>query len=377
MAAFIAQSAAEGYYELSARETFWRDHQPYLLSRGYALRPRYTPGWSAPWIGTDISPLHFEESVISRYGHVMDARRLSDGTIVSIKWSPAKEHTANELTVLQLVSTPDMLADPRNHANPLLDWFNNPGEPGFFLVTPWLYGLDLVPLENVNEVVDMMLQLFEGLAFLHEHRVAHRDCTNRNILQDVRPAFRKVPHPQGNYMTYDNETLPSPVARCRCKPSIRYYFIDFGISSKFEGDGGHLVTGILGRDPTAPELSPDVPYDPFKLDVYILGNFFMQEYLEKYSNLAFLRPLLRRMTRPTPESRPTMEEALRRLRRVAEQPSGLWFRWRLRARTEGYLESLVRDVFAITREGYYQARHLVLGGDELSFGRPRAQSGRQ
>ncbi|KAI0722005.1 hypothetical protein C8T65DRAFT_724342 [Cerioporus squamosus] len=56
---------------------------------------------------------------------------------------------------------------------------------------------------------------------------------------------------------------------------IDYYFIDFGISSHFEPDDtNRLVTGTKGLDEDVPELSADVPYDPFKVDIFILGNLF-------------------------------------------------------------------------------------------------------
>lgn len=56
---------------------------------------------------------------------------------------------------------------------------------------------------------------------------------------------------------------------------VRYYFADFGISVHMP-EGG-TVTGVLGRDQQPPELSATVPYDPFKLDVFITGNMLRQE----------------------------------------------------------------------------------------------------
>lgn len=58
-------------------------------------------------------------------------------------------------------------------------------------------------------------------------------------------------------------------------PSVRYYFTDFGISSWFKDQTQpRQVTGRHGQDKTVPELSDDEPYDPFKTDVYILGNLY-------------------------------------------------------------------------------------------------------
>ncbi|KAH9858389.1 hypothetical protein C2E23DRAFT_798334 [Lenzites betulinus] len=53
---------------------------------------------------------------------------------------------------------------------------------------------------------------------------------------------------------------------------VNYYFIDFGMSTRFTSESPRLVTGTLGLDREPPELSDDVPYDPFKLDIFLIGN---------------------------------------------------------------------------------------------------------
>ena len=55
--------------------------------------------------------------------------------------------------------------------------------------------------------------------------------------------------------------------------SMKYYFIDFGMSSYFPTDAPFkLVTGKLGCDREVPKLSDDVPYDPFFVDIFSIGN---------------------------------------------------------------------------------------------------------
>ena len=67
----------------------------------------------------------------------------------------------------------------------------------------------------------------------------------------------------------------------RSEAGVKYYYVDFGISVHIPPDVyPKLVTGHLGRDQTPPELSTTIPYDPFKLDVYILGNMFKTELLD-------------------------------------------------------------------------------------------------
>lgn len=63
--------------------------------------------------------------------------------------------------------------------------------------------------------------------------------------------------------------------------SVKYYYIDFGISSRFDGEvANKRVLGSKGLDKSAPELSDTTPYDPFKLDIYLLGNFFREVFTE-------------------------------------------------------------------------------------------------
>lgn len=52
---------------------------------------------------------------------------------------------------------------------------------------------------------------------------------------------------------------------------VRYYYIDFGLSTCAQD----LTTGTLGQV-RAPELSATVAYDPYKLDVYGLGQTYRE-----------------------------------------------------------------------------------------------------
>jgi hypothetical protein len=43
------ESSHSYHPELRLDEHFWVDQQPFLLSRGYTLRPRYDPAWVPSW----------------------------------------------------------------------------------------------------------------------------------------------------------------------------------------------------------------------------------------------------------------------------------------------------------------------------------------
>ena len=120
---------------------------------------------------------------------------------------------------------------------------------------------------------------------------------------------------------YSGWATPVP----RSAVGVRYYFVDFGISTYIPEDAStKLVTGNLGRDQDPPELSTTIPYDPFKLDVFIIGNMFRQKLYEVsswltvifvtelrrrkiYTNIDFLLPLVEGMMHRKPEERPTAE----------------------------------------------------------------------
>ncbi len=70
------------------------------------------------------------------------------------------------------------------------------------------------------------------------------------------------------------EVMPLP----RAGRSVTYMYIDFGLSTWFAPGASPLVVGRVGRDKEAPELSSTVPYDPFKVDIYSLGNLFYKDF---------------------------------------------------------------------------------------------------
>lgn len=74
--------------------------------------------------------------------------------------------------------------------------------------------------------------------------------------------------------------LKSPVDPLpRSKHSVQYYYVDFGISSHFPSDSpSMMVTGVFGRNQNVPELSETVPYDPYKVDIFSMGQVFEEAF---------------------------------------------------------------------------------------------------
>ncbi|KAI0665622.1 hypothetical protein C8Q78DRAFT_1064157 [Trametes maxima] len=61
---------------------------------------------------------------------------------------------------------------------------------------------------------------------------------------------------------------------------------------------------------------PHVAYDPFKVDIFVLGAVLKRHILHNFSNVEMLVPIADRMTLTDPALRPTAAEALREWKTV-------------------------------------------------------------
>jgi hypothetical protein len=62
----VANHRPSYFAELTEDEELWRDRYTFLLDRGLQLRVRYEPGWTASWLGTNLSPTTCEDSIEKR-----------------------------------------------------------------------------------------------------------------------------------------------------------------------------------------------------------------------------------------------------------------------------------------------------------------------
>jgi serine/threonine protein kinase len=106
----------------------------------------------------------------------------------------------------------------------------------------------------------------------------YSDCAAENILMDGSNLYKDGWHPMNPWQARDGGDLF--LTRKRSEAEIKYYFIDFGLSTEFvPGQCERLVTGQKGRI-EAPEQNSGLPYDPFKLDVYCLGNVYQKKIVD-------------------------------------------------------------------------------------------------
>lgn len=169
-------------------EYFWRNHSKWLADLGYKLRPRYQEDWQPSWLKDDANK-HIlecedgESTMVSQYAPspllarsyslqvtvTMDAVRIFDGRIVSLKKTSKKDHPVEEDIVRYLNQAPSK-ADPTNHTVPVYDVLQSPLDPDcILLVMPYLARIYTVKFATVGEAVECFRQLFE-VSRLTSHR---------------------------------------------------------------------------------------------------------------------------------------------------------------------------------------------------------------
>ncbi|KAI0740795.1 kinase-like protein [Earliella scabrosa] len=344
-AARRARATQLGAHDLSPAERFWEERYLHLQRNGYLLRPRYSPSWKPSWLGTALSPLSCEDSIIifthrQSWG-IIDARQLRDGALVAIK---TVEKHSGEIEIAQFLTS---IHDSRNHCVPVLHVLADPIDlKRSLLVMPFLRDYNSPELGTIGDVIDFVDQTLEGLAFMHRHRVAHRDISVPNIMMDARPLYPKGYHPVQQDFTPDSLYPVTPLSRAH--NPVRYYYIDFGLSTHFPPGTSPYVVGDIGRDRDVPELSDDVPYDAFKVDIYSLGNVYDQEFQQKYKNVGFLYSLIDMMKQEDPRKRPPPEDIIAHWQTAKAGQKG-YYHYRLAAMSEQPIERMLNDTVAAFR----------------------------
>ncbi|KAG8956902.1 hypothetical protein FRC03_010723 [Tulasnella sp. 419] len=303
--------------QLTTSEHVWAQRYQFLVKNGYRLRSRYRPEWKPSWVKEDgtqdrLAAFLAEDSIPLTHASLLDAERISDGKTVILKYVSVE---SPEIRIGRYLSDRDLRSLPQNHSIPLLDVLYDPADLGHaILVFPLLRPITFPEFATVGECVDFMNQALEGLAFLHEHEIAHRDCAAANIMMDARLMFPNGWH--GINMARLPNGKPSDPGITRTEAGyVRYYFIDFGLSSR----GEYSVKGTQGIEP-APELEDGAneAYDPFKLDIYMLGMAFKDSILNRTRGAEFIvQPLLRSMLVKDPDRRPTPQDCIKLLEDLA------------------------------------------------------------
>ncbi|KAI9445849.1 hypothetical protein BJY52DRAFT_1314448 [Lactarius psammicola] len=303
---------------LSRSEVWWWDRYNDIKKCGYQLRPRCNSGWVPSWNGSnrDFS-VGDERPCLSLAA--MDAIRLHDGKRVTLK-KVLPEEGPHELQISQMFSSVEVATDPGNHCVPLLDIIELSPRSGSqkLMVFPRLCPFDRPPIQTFGEFVAFFTQICEGIQFMHQRNVAHRDCTAENIMSSRSKTYpnRFLPARIGGNRTFKGAVK----AYTRMRPPPRYYF--FGLELSVQYSSRDIIDEPWRRgDTPAPEHRSGEWCNPFHTDIYYIGNLVLQEFVEKCDGFEFMNDLVASMTEDDPAKRPLIEDVLQEFVRIRESLS--------------------------------------------------------
>jgi len=236
----------------------------------------------------------------------MDATCRRDGKHVMLK-KIYHDEGPHELTITQLFSSRELARDPRNHCVPLLDIIEIPQNGQKMMVMPLLRPFNDPHFQTFGEFVAFFTQICEGLQFMHERNIAHRDCTVNNIMFDPSEMYPQGFHPTQMDRSRDFKGRAKRYTRTQRPP--RYYLIDFGLSRQYRSRKA-LDVPLRGGDKSAPEHRNAARCNPFYTDIYYLGNLVRQEFIQKYNGFEFMQDLADEMTHINPVKRPLIEDVV-------------------------------------------------------------------
>ncbi|VDB94268.1 unnamed protein product [Peniophora sp. CBMAI 1063] len=303
---------------LNGTELRWRHYQPWLKHRaGYELRPRYRYDWQVPSQRAHAETEDCQENMTGKL--VIDATRVSDGCRVFIKVIKDDGGSLAQQEILKYLSS-DALMDPRNHTAPLVDVFALPNSGQKALVMPLLRPWHSPGFDTVGEAIEFVRQIFEGMQFMHEHNIAHGDCTYHNIMYDATPMYPDGFHP----LDIDRTVAWDGKAKhfTRTERPVRYRFIDFALAIKCDDKAAALRPPELSKE----RVIANTLYNPFPTDVWYLGNLIQVEFIEGYTGFGFMKKLVADMTKDDPAERPTMDEVVARFENISSSLSSVTLR---------------------------------------------------
>ncbi|KAI0043107.1 hypothetical protein FA95DRAFT_1590584 [Auriscalpium vulgare] len=339
---------------LSAADRWWVRQQNWLEIRGYRLRARYRQGWSPSWRVNRTEKWKTEDGQDRMWVSAMDATRICDNAQVVMKMLRTKDDSSSEVETARYFSSNLLASDPRNHCVPVFEIIDVPFHDIRLIVMPRLRPFNDPPFQTFGEVVPFLSQIFEGIALMHEHSYAHRDCTSLNIMLDPSRMYPNSFHPIKLDRKLNFRGKAKHFSRTLRPP--RYFLIDFGLSKWYAPGVPARDDPVRGGDKSAPEHRDGFTLcDPFPTDVYYLGNLLRQEFIQKYREFDFLEALVAKMVREVPSERPPMDNVVEEIQRISDRLTEKKLRSRLVRRNEWAFLRLYLDAKHLLRTARYIA----------------------
>ncbi|KJA15148.1 hypothetical protein HYPSUDRAFT_194631 [Hypholoma sublateritium FD-334 SS-4] len=290
-------------YTLYTSSPGYRNERPHLTFFGEQKHPfAYFVNENPDGINEQWEfPFVFSAPTMLQFAYGQD----EEGRHVIVK--PVQEDT-DEFRILECLFNDKSLLDPTINIGviPVLDILRREGQ--VFVIMP-RWGTSIVTeIQYVYEVFDIIESCLNGLVFLHQHRIFHRDIRTENIL---------INHLQNDsFIDCRNGQHRASMSQEKC---LRYALNDFNVSLIFPQQisledfriSSYLASWGIDDRPYG-VLEGELEFNPFLYDVGCLGIFFCEEFqhLSGYMPFYFLAPLLDGMVTADLDKRLSAVEAL-------------------------------------------------------------------
>ncbi|KAG5649918.1 hypothetical protein H0H81_001489 [Sphagnurus paluster] len=266
----------------------WMKLRPFFASRGYTLYDKvpgqeliFPPSSPKPASANHQTPPHArripgdENPSVFYSSSVVWAARDQIGREVVIKLVSEKGIPSTEWLILQELNREPLRSHPHNHTIHVLDHLVF--EKFVFVVMPRWDISTLPPFATVSELLHFSQTWFEALDFLHEQSIAHQDIFYKNTAINAFGSFDAFCSQPG----------------LRNAGEVQYALYDFGHSLRYPR-GTDISTVSVNRFIRFHDGStPDGPYNPFMVDVKMLGDMLNSTVVEGFENNPMQRPLAR------------------------------------------------------------------------------------
>ncbi|KAI0355651.1 kinase-like protein [Trametes cingulata] len=302
-------------------EAFWEAARPWLAAEGVTL---YDLRYAEPHHGIKTwcppptsfsSALPFAKTIRDTSDtprRVLSTRRIAHGqdsagrdVLVKIISKSSSERDINEYLLSRVEcskpdSFPSVLAP-----SAIIDTSHDYA----FLVMPlWTGGLSLERhLSRVDLLLTFIRCVLTGLVYLHEHRIAHRDIREENILLNF--CFPDL---------HETQIVDTLEEHLRDATGVVFCLADFDLSLQVPRD-----TSLRNCRRSSDESRCGFPlfhpydtllgepyYNPFAYDVACLGKLLIYSFTDAVPTVPFLAPLFAKMTTHVIHERFTAAEAL-------------------------------------------------------------------
>ncbi|KAI0088683.1 hypothetical protein BDY19DRAFT_1071710 [Irpex rosettiformis] len=345
-------SARASFSSPQDANTFWRSKKRFFQEHGYIL---------------DLQPEGFTSPVQNHAdGHgkvdprtdtqhesfsVIKATRMADGSQVCIKRVGI---LSDEFIGLMSLQKGVKRADPGNHSVYIYETLPDEERRDVsYMVMPALRPVCVSTIRTVGDLVDLVSQVLMGMCFLHRNKIAHCDCSLHNIMMD-----EEVIRTEKNYFATLPEAIYPSSSQLEGKqpqlastPTTRtYYFVGFGGAKRLTSYTNN-TSRQHAKDQEPPEFHNRLcsSYDPLLLDIFLIGNMFRREFLDKYSNIGFLTSLIKDMVHDQPTNRVDASGALHIWLELLPRISPRHRKRRLHDRSKWRVDTFVPKVLSITR----------------------------